>query len=88
VPAHRDAVRAMHDRGVLIGAAKSPEGEHRDSRPLYRRRESCPSERTRIGMRRRREHRAHDGEVDIERARMRELRARMTRCANEKVVRP
>jgi endogenous inhibitor of DNA gyrase (YacG/DUF329 family) len=66
--ARRAGAFAVHhrDRRVVIGPCRPPSAT-RHARPFYRPR-ILPTERMRIGMRRRCEHRAHDGEVDIERA--------------------
>ena len=70
-------MRAVRDRRIEIQRLHTAEREYRDARALDRRGEALPAERASVGMRRRGKHWPQDDKIDIERARMRDLRARM-----------
>ena len=70
-------MRAVRDRRIQIQWLDAAKREYGDARALNRRGESLPAERTSVRVRWCREHRSHDDKIDIERARMRDLRARM-----------
>ena len=77
MPTHRDAVRTICDRCIEMQWLHAAKREYGDARPLNSRGESLPAERASIGVRRCRKHWPHDDKIDIERARTRDLRARM-----------
>ena len=70
-------MRAVRNRRVDVRWLHAAEREYRNARALNRRGESLPAERASVGMRRRGKHWPHDDKIDIERARMRDLRASM-----------
>ena len=70
-------MRPVRNRRVDVRWLHAAEREYRNARALNRRGESLPAERTSVRVRWCREHRSHDDKIDIERARMRDLRASM-----------